>query len=73
MLHILVPGDDKRLMRYKRFECTRCGCIFTASHEEYVNDSNQRDGTMYRCKCPHCKAVVWNYSLECCTEDGKYE
>ena len=72
-MNILVPGDNKRLLRHKKFECTRCGCVFVASNNEYSNQSNQHDGIMYGCLCPYCLTVTWNYSEKCCTEDGKYE
>lgn len=71
MIKILVPGDDKRLMRYKKFECTRCGCIFVASSDDYDNISNQHDGIIYRSSCTHCGATLYNYSEKYCTEDGE--
>lgn len=63
-MKILVPGDQRRANRYKRFECKECGCVFIAGAEEYLDVSNQLDGPLYNCPCPCCKRTVWNETNE---------
>lgn len=61
-MKILVPGDQRRANRCKRFECEECGCVFIADKSEYMNRSNQREGPLYESVCPCCKRTVWNNS-----------
>lgn len=60
-MNILRNGDLDRLKRIKRFICTDCGCIFEAEKTEYKNESNQRDGVQFSCKCPTCGKTCYNY------------
>lgn len=63
-MKILKQGNLSKLHKYKKFECSDCGCIFLADQTEYINCSNQREGSMFRIECPCCKRNVWNYSEE---------
>lgn len=38
----------------KEFECDYCGCIFEASHEEYITDYEEYKWTIYACNYPEC-------------------
>ena len=52
-MEIIKPGDLDKLKQIKRFECRKCGCIFTADNTEYEID-DQYSQEYYSCDCPTC-------------------
>ena len=68
-MKILVQGDLNRLKKIKKFSCDKCGCVFLADQNEYRNNSNQHDGTMFSINCPCCDSVLYNYSDDCVPYD----
>lgn len=62
-MKIIKEGDLNRLKRIKRFECTRCGCVFEAAGPEY--DHGIEYGTVYYfCKCPTCGNMSHEIPME---------
>ena len=69
-MRILIPGNPKALMKYKKFKCNTCGCVFVT--DDYSTVPTNYNDRMYEHVCPCCGYAVHNYSDEFCTEDGKY-
>lgn len=53
-MKIITHGKPKEeLYPARRFECSRCGCVFEAEYEEY-GTVIQFFKTYYICECPEC-------------------
>lgn len=63
-MKILVMGDPNRLKKYKKFECSECGCVLIADRTEYINCSSQRDGAAFTINCPCCRKKVYDYTYD---------
>lgn len=53
-MKVIKYGDMAFNEPNKEFECVICGCIFEASHEEYVENYEEYKGAIYACNCPEC-------------------
>lgn len=62
-MKIIKEGGFDTFRRIKRFECTRCGCIFEADETEYRSGSYYNE-TYYYCECPFCKRNTSN-EIQC--------
>lgn len=69
-MKILRDGDLRKLIKYKKFGCSACGCVFVADPTEYSNMSNQHDGICFVSACPCCNSVVYSYSEAYVDENG---
>ena len=56
-MEIIKNGDLSKLEQYEQFECPHCGCIFLATHSEYVVGFF-RNELSYCIHCPTCKRSV---------------
>ena len=56
-MKIIKPGDLGRLETVKRFECSKCGCIWEAGPAEYSVRFDRND-IAHLCACPTCNALV---------------
>lgn len=57
-MKIIKPGKTKEeieviLKAEKQFECATCGCIFSATNDEYSYDRDYIYAICY-CRCPNC-------------------
>ena len=59
-MRVIVEGDLSLLKKEKQFRCDCCGSIWYAEKDEYKDESNQIDGSLYACQCPMCKK--WTYT-----------
>lgn len=57
-MKIIKDGDLERLDTTRRFECSKCGCIFDASASEYHKEWDMNN-TLLACECPTCHEYVW--------------
>nr|DAF94510.1 MAG TPA: Transcription initiation factor IIE, alpha FINGER, Transcription [Siphoviridae sp. ctTDf8] len=56
-IKIIKPGKKPDTMR--RFECTNCGCVFTADEADYAVFDNYTT-TDYKATCPTCHRPVYS-------------
>lgn len=56
-MEILKQGDIERIKETKKFECTRCGCVWKADNDEF--QIYERPGFVeYYMKCPCCNRIA---------------
>lgn len=58
-MKIIKQGKSKEeleaiLKAEKRFECSTCGCVFTANNDEYRYEEDYIYYSYYYCECPNC-------------------
>lgn len=50
---VIKEGNKDRLEKRRYFKCPICGCLYSATKDEYNYDFDQREGEeWYSCKCP---------------------
>ena len=57
MTQILKSGNRHKFMRFRKFTCNRCGCIFVADSESFESGIDATDPllrTIYDVECPYC-------------------
>lgn len=56
-MKIIKKGNLEIIKKPKRFSCSRCGCIFEASKDEY-KAGNQYNDIYFYAECPCCHAYA---------------
>lgn len=58
-INVIKEGNEKFKNKTRYFECSVCGCEFTADAEEYSTEWDGRNEFVYHCECPTCSREAY--------------